>query len=96
MSYTFTGLAASHAYSIRLHFAELFDTMAGQRQFNVYANEQMILGPNFDVIGTVGAPLKALVMPVAATSDASGAIALRFEAIAGKDGAIVSGIEILP
>jgi hypothetical protein len=96
MSYTFTGLAASHAYSIRLHFAELFDTAAGQRQFNVYANEQMIVGPNFDVIGAVGAPLKALVVPAMATSDASATLALRFESIAGKDGAIVSGIEILP
>jgi hypothetical protein len=96
MTYTFTSLAANHAYEIRLHFAELFDEQAGQRQFNVYANAQMILPPSFDVIATVGAPLKALVVSAMAMSDATGALALRFESITGKDGAMVSGIEILP
>ena len=34
-TYTFPGLVASASYTVRLHFAELFQTAAGKRLFNV-------------------------------------------------------------
>ena len=52
-------------YTVRLHFAEIYWTAAGQRRFNVAINGTQVL-TNFDIFATAGAN-KALVRDFSAT-----------------------------
>jgi hypothetical protein len=52
-SYTIPSLTARAAYTVRLHFAELWETSAGQREFDVTINDQQVLS-NFDVFRVAG------------------------------------------
>lgn len=90
--YTFTGLAASTQYTVRLHFADITHQFPGQDVMSVVANGTTILS-NLDVIAVAGGPNKALVEQSTVTSDASGNIALVFNNV--TDYAFVNGIEIL-
>jgi endoglucanase Acf2 len=91
-SYTIPGLKGNTAYPVRLHFAETYWTVAGQRTFNVSLNGQQVL-TNFDIVGAAGAANKAVVQQLTATSNASGTITIQFTSV--KDNAEVSGIEVL-
>jgi hypothetical protein len=91
-SYAVPGLTAGASYTLRLHFAETFWTMAGQRTFNVIANGQQIL-TNFDILATAGAANKAVVEQFTVTADSTGKITLQFATV--KDNAQVNGIEIM-
>jgi fibronectin type 3 domain-containing protein len=91
-SYTFTGLAASTPYTVRLHFADITHQFPGQDVMSIVANGTTILS-NLDVIAAAGGPNKALVEQSTVTSDASGNIALVFNNV--TDYAFVNGIEIL-
>jgi hypothetical protein len=92
MTYTLTGLAASTAYTVRLHFAELSFTAAGSREFNVAINGTSVL-TNFDVFATAGAQNKAVVESFAANSTSSGQIVITFT-VGAKDNPEIAGIEI--
>ena len=92
-TYTITGLPASSPYTVRLHFAELFQTAAGKRVFNVLINGTTVLS-NFDIFATAGAAFKAVVRDFSANASASGQIVLNFNTI--TDNATIEGIELLP
>lgn len=92
-TYTFTGLPASSPYTVRLHFAELFQTAAGKRVFNVVINGTTVL-PNFDIFATAGAAFKAVVRDFAANATSSGQIVINFNTV--TDNATIEGIELLP
>ena len=58
-TYTIPSLTPSASYTVRLHFAELFQTAAGKRVFNVLINGTTVLS-NFDIFATAGAAFKAV------------------------------------
>ena len=92
-TYTFPSLTASATYTVRLHFAELFQTASGKRVFNVQINGTTVLS-NFDIFATAGAAFKAVVRDVTATANASGQIVVGFVTV--TDNATIEGIEIIP
>jgi predicted alpha-1,2-mannosidase len=85
-------------YTVRLHFADVFDKEAGQRLENAAINGSQVL-KNFDIIATAGGTHKAVVKSFAGVRpDASGKIAIRlWAAPTSPDGnAKINAIEILP
>ena len=92
-NYTIPGLTAGATYTVRLHFAELTWTAAGQRKFNVTVNGNSWLSA-FDIFATAGAQNKAVVQQTTATANASGQIVLAFSQ-GGADNPEVAGIEVL-
>jgi hypothetical protein len=91
-SYTFTNLVANTQHKVRLHFADFYNTAAGQRKFHVDLNGTRVL-TNFDIIATAGAANKATVQEFTPNSDGTGRITLVFTAT-NLDSACVNGIEI--
>ncbi len=91
-TYTIPGLNAGASYTVRLHFAEFYWTMVGQRVFNVLINQNQVL-TNFDIIAAAGAANKAIVEQFTATANSSGQIAIQYVTV--KDNAKSSGIEII-
>jgi hypothetical protein len=91
-SYTFGGLTPGGAYTVRLHFAEIWWTGVGQRSFNVVINGTQVL-TNFDIVAAAGGPNRAIVRQFTANADAAGRITIQFTAVI--DYAKSSGIEIL-
>jgi hypothetical protein len=93
VTYTIPGLTAGTSYTVRLHFAELYFSAAGDRQFNVAINGATVL-TNFDIYATAGANYTAVAEQYIATANSSGDIAIAF-----TDGAanqpMFNGIEIL-
>lgn len=92
-TYTFPSLTASAPYTVRLHFAELFQTAAGKRVFNVLINGTTVLS-SFDIFATAGAAFKAVVRDFTASANASGQIVINFNTV--TDNATIEGIEIIP
>jgi fibronectin type 3 domain-containing protein len=92
-TYTIPGLTAGTSYTVRLHFAELYFTAAGNREFNVAINGTTVL-TNFDIFATAGAAYTAVVENYTATANSSGQIVIVFSAGA-KDQPMVEGIEVL-
>lgn len=85
------------SYTVRLHFAELYDGAAGRRVFNVTLNGQKIL-TDFDVFAEAGAKNKAVVKEFAGvTPNAEGNVEIEFAALPGHAdaNAAVNGIELL-
>jgi hypothetical protein len=98
MQRAFTGLTPSAAYTVRLHFAELYWGTAGhpgtgQREFNVAINGTSVL-TNFDVYAAAGAADTAVVRDFSATADGTGAITVALTN-GLHDNAMLSGVEIL-
>ncbi|MBA2678340.1 MAG: carbohydrate-binding protein, partial [Ktedonobacteraceae bacterium] len=91
-SYAIPRLTAGATYTVKLDFAELYWTKAGQRVFNVSANGQVKLS-NVDIVAAAGVGNKAVVRQFTVTADGSGTITLQFTTVV--DNAQVSGIEIL-
>ena len=91
-TYTIPGFTAGSTHTLKLHFAELYFSGAGQREFNVAVNGQAKL-TNFDVVATAGSNFKAVVETFPVTADANGKVTIAF-----TNGAVnqplVSGIEI--
>jgi hypothetical protein len=86
-------LTPGAAYTVRLDFAELFWTAAGQRIFNVSINNTQVL-TSFDVFAKAGGKNIALAETFGATASAAGTISLT---LTGKTNyAMVNGIEITP
>jgi hypothetical protein len=91
-TYLIPGLTPGASYTVRLHFAEIYWTQVGQREFNVSINGTQVL-TNFDIIATAGAPNTAVVESFTATANSSGGIVINFTKGAA-DQPKVSGIEV--
>jgi hypothetical protein len=91
-AYTIPNLNAGSTYTVRLHFAELSWTAAGQRVFNVAINGTPVL-TNFDIVAVAG-PLQALIEQFTATANSSGQIVISFTQ-GTADNPEIAGIEIL-
>jgi hypothetical protein len=92
-SYTIPGLTAGATYTVRLHFAELTWTAAGQRKFNVAINGTNVLTA-FDIFAAAGGRNRAISEQFTATANASGQIVIGFSQ-GGADNPEVNGIEVL-
>jgi hypothetical protein len=85
-------LTVGAQYTVRLHFAELYQTATGKRVFNVLINGTTVLS-NFDIYAATGARYKAVVREFTATANASGQIVIKFNTV--TDNATIQGIEII-
>ena len=94
-TYTFTNLIARASYKVRLHFAEIYWTAAGQRAFNVFINGAQVL-TNFDIFADAGAMNRAIVREFVAAANGAGQMTVQYVNIPGMDNAKSSGLEILP
>ena len=92
ISYSIPGLTAGTPYTVRLSFAELWWTAAGQRVFNVSINGSNVLA-NFDVFAAAGAANKAVIESFTATASSAGTITIAFAAV--TDNAAINAIEIV-
>ncbi len=90
-SYTFGNLTPGSSYTVRLHFAEVYFTSAGSREFNVLVNGTQVL-TNLDIFATAGAN-HALVRDFSSTASSSGQITIQYVNVI--ENAKSSGIEIL-
>jgi N-acetylneuraminic acid mutarotase len=89
-SYDFSGLTPSAAYTVQLHFAELYWNSPGSRIFNVAINGTRVLS-NYDIFAKAGAANRAIIETMTTNASASGNLSIAFDAIANeaKIGAIV-------
>jgi len=93
-SYIVPALIPGGLYTVRLHFADPLWTAPGQRVFNVALNNVLVL-PDFDIIGTVGAPYRALTRDFPAVADPQGRITVGYRyGPAGNP--LSSGLEVIP
>lgn len=90
-------LTPNVTYLVRLHFAEIYFSNSGERQFNVDINGQRVL-TNFDIVAQAGGARKAIVKEFTATATARGGIGII--TVNFTQGAIqnpkLSAIEVLP
>ncbi len=91
MTYTFGGLVAGSSYTVRLHFAEIHWTAAGQRVFDVSINGTQVLN-DLDIFAAAGGNFKAIVREFTATANGSGQIVIQYTTVV--DNAKSSGIEV--
>jgi hypothetical protein len=91
-TYTIPGLVAGAPYTVRLHFAELFDTGAGQRLFDVVLQGSAIL-TRFDIFAAAGGQDKAVVREFTTTADGNGHLTIVFTGVLQP--ATISGIEVI-
>lgn len=85
-------------YTVRLHFAELFDSELGFRRADYFINGKKVLA-NFDILKEAGGMRKAVVREFSGIRpDEKGQIVIRVKAVADSpdQNAKISGIEILP
>jgi beta-glucanase (GH16 family) len=91
-TYTIPGLTPGAQYTVLLHFAEIYFSAAGDREYNVAINGTTVL-TNFDQFATAGGKDIAVVETFTATANSSGQIVIAF-----TDGAVnqpsVAGLEI--
>jgi len=93
VTYTVPGLTSGSSYTVRLHFAELYFSAAGDREFNVAINGTTVL-TNFDIYGTAKANYTAVVEQFTATANSSGDIVIAFTNGA-IDQPMINGLEVL-
>jgi Malectin domain len=95
-TYTVSGLTASNAYTVNLHFTEDYWTAAGRRLENVSINGTQVLS-GFDIFAATGAQHKAIVKTFTANADANGNVAVSFSPASGSAdvNAKVDGVEVL-
>ncbi len=92
MKYTFSGLTAGASYKVRLHWAEIYWTAAGQREFNVLVNGTQVL-TNFDIFASSGGMNIAIIREYT-VAPVAGSIGIVFTNGAA-DQAKIDGIEII-
>jgi fibronectin type 3 domain-containing protein len=92
VTYTIPGLTAGSSHTVLLHFAELYFSAAGGREFNVAINGTPVL-TNFDIYATAKAKYTAVVEQFTATANSSGQIVI---AITNGviDQPMINGVEI--
>jgi hypothetical protein len=91
-TYTIPGLTAGSTHTVRLHFAELYWSQAGQRVFNVAINGATVL-PNFDIVKAAGANYTATIQQFTATANSAGQIVISFSN-GTADQPLINGIEV--
>jgi beta-glucanase (GH16 family) len=91
-TYTIPGMVANSQHTVLLHFAEIYFSAAGKREYNVAINGTNVL-TNFDQYAAAGGEYIAVVKSFTATANSSGQIVVSF-----TDGAVnqpsVAGLEI--
>jgi hypothetical protein len=92
LTYTIPGFTAGSSHTVRLHFAELYFSAAGQRLFSVSINGGAVL-TNFDIVASAGAGNAAVVRSFVTTANASGQILIS-TANGTLDQPTINGIEI--
>ena len=92
MSYHVGGFAPGSTHRVKLHFAEVYFSAAGQRKFNVDINGSRKL-TNFDIFAAAGAKNRAIVKTFDATTKSNGEIVIDFSA-GSVDQPKISGITI--
>jgi beta-glucanase (GH16 family) len=92
-TYTIPNLTAGASYTVNLHFAEIYWTAAGKREFNVLINGTQVL-TNFDIFAATGGENIAIVESFPATASSSGTITIQFTT-GSADLPKISGIEIV-
>ncbi|MGH7204523.1 MAG: carboxypeptidase regulatory-like domain-containing protein, partial [Candidatus Levyibacteriota bacterium] len=90
-SYTVPNLTPNSAYTLRLHFNELYWTSAGHRVFNVSVNGTQALS-NYDIYQAAGGANKAVVEQIPTIADSNGNVTVQFTTV--SDNALVNGIEV--
>jgi hypothetical protein len=91
VAYSIPGLTAGAAYTVRLDFAELWWTGAGQRVFNINVNNQLV--NNFDVFAAAGnARYKAVAKTFNVAASATGTIAITLTAVTNY--AAINAVEV--
>ena len=93
VTYTIPGLTAGTGYTVRLHFAELYFSAAGDRVFDVAINGTAVL-TNFDIYATAKANFTAVVEQFTATANSSGQIVIAFTN-GTIDQPMINGVEVL-
>jgi hypothetical protein len=93
VTYTIPGLTAGTSYTVRLHFAELYFSAAGDRVFNVAINGTTVLS-NFDIYATAKANFTAVVEQFTATANSSGQIVIAYTN-GTIDQPMINGVEVL-
>jgi fibronectin type 3 domain-containing protein len=93
VTYTIPGLTAGTSYTVRLHFAELYFSAAGDRVFNVAINGTTVMS-NFDIFATAQAKYTAVVEQFTATANSSGDIVIAFTN-GTVDQPMINGVEVL-
>jgi len=93
VTYTIPGLTAGASYTVRLHFAELYFSAAGDRVFNVAINGTAVL-TNFDIYATAKANFTAVVEQFTATANSSGQIVIAYTN-GTIDQPMINGVEVL-
>jgi len=93
VTYTIPGLIAGTSYTVRLHFAELYFSAAGDRVFNVAINGTAVL-TNFDIYATAKANYTAVVEQFTATANSSGQIVIAYTN-GSIDQPMINGVEVL-
>ena len=91
-TYTLPSLVASASYTVRLHFAELYQTATGKRVFTLVINGTTVLS-NFDIYSAAGGQYKAVVREFTTTANASGQIVIALTTV--TDNATIGGIEVI-
>ncbi len=91
-TYTIPNLTPGSTHTVRLHFAELYFSNAGQRAFNVAINGVTVLA-NFDIVKAAGANYTANVQQFTATANASGQIVIALTN-GTVDQPLINGLEI--
>lgn len=92
-SYVIPGLVPSSSCTVRLHFAELFWTAAGQRLFSVVINGTSVLS-SFDIFAAAGGEFKAVVKDFPVVADASGKVTVSLMTGA-SDNPKISALEVI-
>ncbi len=95
LTYTIPGLISGNAYNVVLHFAELYFSTAGSRQFNVAINGTPIAGlQNFDIFAAAGnARFTAVVKSISNITAVGGKITISFTNGA-MDQPMINGLEV--
>ena len=89
-SYNFDSIPDGR-YLVRLHFAEIYQSKAGKRKFNVTVEDTQVIA-NLDIFAAAGGKNKAITR--AFTVDVTGGLQIGFAATVND--AKISGIEVLP
>jgi hypothetical protein len=91
-TYTIPGMVANSQHTVLIHFAEIYETAAGKREFNVAINGTNVL-TNFDQFAAAGGEYIAVVKTFTATANSSGQIVVAFTSGAANQPS-VAGLEI--
>jgi len=91
-TYTIPGMVANSQHTVLIHFAEIYFSAAGDREYNVAINGTRVL-TNFDQFAAAGGKYIAVVKSFTANADSSGKIAVAFTTGAVNQPS-VAGLEI--